>query len=196
LLIALEEEAAIDTHPELREVLLAQKELRVRSMAGAATWDLSRLDALAMQVRSLLLTSSSSSSSEQSAEDDSLQQLASSGHAAGAAPTPEHIASAAVDASSLSPTSAPKHAAHLPPGMFEREPLRVLRALNTVLFEWHGHAACNRYGQPQDSHLTAVLERGLGSSPALTILYMQVGTCVLSTELNRNVVTASAPRCA
>ncbi|KAG1681119.1 hypothetical protein FOA52_015561 [Chlamydomonas sp. UWO 241] len=52
--------------------------------------------------------------------------------------------------------------------------LQVLTAVNTVLFERHGYAACNRYGMPCDAQLSNVMESGKGGSAALSILYLEV----------------------
>ncbi len=37
----------------------------------------------------------------------------------------------------------------LPAGLAESGLLRVVQAINTVLFEWHGYGPCNRYGNPR-----------------------------------------------
>ena len=52
--------------------------------------------------------------------------------------------------------------------------MRVLVAVNAVLFDRHGYRPCNRYGVARDSQMSSVMERGVGSSAALSILYMEV----------------------
>jgi hypothetical protein len=49
-----------------------------------------------------------------------------------------------------------------------------------VMFDWHGHRACNRHGVPADSTLSSVMERGCGSNTALALLYIQAGTVILT----------------
>jgi hypothetical protein len=50
LLMGLEEDAAKELHPELREVFEAQPWLPMRTFASASTWSLERLDSLAAEV--------------------------------------------------------------------------------------------------------------------------------------------------
>jgi hypothetical protein len=50
-------------------------------------------------------------------------------------------------------------------------PLAALECVNAVLFERQGYAACNRWGEPADAQLAAVLEGGLGNCVALCLLY-------------------------
>ncbi|KAK9829669.1 hypothetical protein WJX72_007262 [[Myrmecia] bisecta] len=53
-------------------------------------------------------------------------------------------------------------------------PIQGVTALNSVLFDMHGYRRMERHGDPRDSQLSSVLERGRGSPAALTILYMEV----------------------
>ncbi|GIL57243.1 hypothetical protein Vafri_12501 [Volvox africanus] len=58
--------------------------------------------------------------------------------------------------------------------LYKRYPVQTLAAVNTVLFDRHGYLPCNRYGVPSDHQLAAVMERGVGASAALSILYLEV----------------------
>ncbi|GLI67606.1 hypothetical protein VaNZ11_011851 [Volvox africanus] len=58
--------------------------------------------------------------------------------------------------------------------LYRRYPVQTLAAVNTVLFDRHGYLPCNRYGVPSDHQLAAVMERGVGASAALSILYLEV----------------------
>ncbi|BDA45434.1 probable UPF0162 protein XF_1494 at C-terminar half [Coccomyxa sp. Obi] len=53
-------------------------------------------------------------------------------------------------------------------------PVQALAAVNDVLFDRHGYRRMDHHGDPKDSQLSAVLERGTGGSAALAILYMEV----------------------
>eukprot|EP00798_Chlamydomonas_sp_ICE-L_P006891 gene6891-30867_t len=53
-------------------------------------------------------------------------------------------------------------------------PVEAIEALNVVLFEKHGYRACNRYGNPRDSHFSSVLETGVGCSASLSLLYLEI----------------------
>ncbi|GAX76036.1 hypothetical protein CEUSTIGMA_g3479.t1 [Chlamydomonas eustigma] len=125
LLLALEEEAAVEMHPELMSSL-KEVNLTLRTMGSASTWSLERLQALAEEAKA-----------------EYIRDLCSSD---------------GLSASSL----------------VEDQALGILFAVNRVLFERHGYAPCNRYGQPRDSQLSSVMESGFGSSATLSFLYMEV----------------------
>jgi hypothetical protein len=64
----------------------------------------------------------------------------------------------------------------LGPGFFEAQPLRVLTAMNTVLFEFQGYGSpCQRFGNARDMQLSCVMEDGKGCSATLSLLYKEVG---------------------
>ena len=53
-------------------------------------------------------------------------------------------------------------------------PTQLLGAVNDVVFGQHGYTKMQRHGDPRDSLLSSVLERGQGSPAALAILYREV----------------------
>ncbi|KAF5841056.1 hypothetical protein DUNSADRAFT_14614 [Dunaliella salina] len=57
MLLALEEEAALEVHPEMMEVLQSLPGLKLQSHASASTWSLERLDALTAEIKDLVMTS-------------------------------------------------------------------------------------------------------------------------------------------
>lgn len=90
LLVALEEEAAIEMHPELEEVMKSrgERELNLRSLASASTWSLERLDALAAEVKALVMRQvlqeqQGSSQQEEGAVQEEQQGRSQQGSAAG-----------------------------------------------------------------------------------------------------------------
>ncbi|KAL6758288.1 hypothetical protein V8C86DRAFT_2599071 [Haematococcus lacustris] len=148
MLLALEEEACIETHPELQELLAAQPDSRFRSMASASTWSLERLDALAAEVQALLLNQrltqppataplSSTSSPEASGEAELAPHAAAGGTGRG------------TSADDGLGDSGVRQQLRLDPSLLQTSPLLVLDALNTVLFERHGYQACGRFGNPR-----------------------------------------------
>ena len=66
------------------------------------------------------------------------------------------------------------HTVDWDPCVIRHHAMRALASVNTVLFERHGYRACNRYGSPSDSQMSSVMEGGVGSSAALSILYLEV----------------------
>jgi hypothetical protein len=59
-------------------------------------------------------------------------------------------------------------------GLVRSYPTHLLNSLNEVLFGQQGYTKMQRHGDPRDSLLSSVLERGNGSPAALAILYREV----------------------
>ncbi|EFJ46581.1 hypothetical protein VOLCADRAFT_93041 [Volvox carteri f. nagariensis] len=160
LLVALEEEAARSgeaPHPELAELVAASSATwRPRSAASASTWSGERLEALAAEVAALL--------------DQQLDERAQCRTVATTAVQAEGVEGAGVVAA-MAPGAAESETRQ---ALYRRYPVQTLAAVNTVLFDRHGYMPCNRYGVPSDHQLSSVLERGVGASAALSILYLEV----------------------
>eukprot|EP00245_Coleochaete_scutata_P004812 TRINITY_DN1783_c0_g1_i1.p1 TRINITY_DN1783_c0_g1~~TRINITY_DN1783_c0_g1_i1.p1 ORF type:complete len:636 (-),score=116.41 TRINITY_DN1783_c0_g1_i1:619-2526(-) len=59
-------------------------------------------------------------------------------------------------------------------GSGSRYPLKVLKAVNTVLYDAQGYRGMTKMGDPRNSHLHLVLQRGIGTPVMLSIIYMEV----------------------
>eukprot|EP00879_Flechtneria_rotunda_P012425 GHRR01012975.1.p2 GENE.GHRR01012975.1~~GHRR01012975.1.p2 ORF type:complete len:118 (+),score=45.75 GHRR01012975.1:864-1217(+) len=99
-----------------------------RTLASASTWSLSRLDALADEVRHTLATQQADKISSSSDSHGS-----SSG-------------SNAADGSVSNGMAATADVAEFVRAQVRQFPMQVLCAVNAVLFDRHGYTACNRYG--------------------------------------------------
>ncbi|GAB4815795.1 hypothetical protein N2152v2_002841 [Parachlorella kessleri] len=147
MLISLEEEAAEEASQAsyLSAEGLEQDSLgRLRSTSAASTWNLERLEALAAEVAALFYTR--------------CQELGVAG-----------------DLQAASNAGAPDSGLldlHL--ALVRAYPTQLLGAVNDVVFGQQGYAKMQRHGDPRDSLLSSVLERGRGSPAALAIMYREV----------------------
>ncbi|GBF92165.1 hypothetical protein Rsub_04512 [Raphidocelis subcapitata] len=159
------------------------------SSSGAATWSLSRLDALADEARRLFLERHGSGGAGSQRMQE--QQRPAPGPDAARLLTravSDGLALIRQALSAAEPQTAPAQAAAAEPragreeaprppaaDWLARNPVAALECVNAVLFDRQGYAACNRWGDAADAQLAAVLEGGLGNCVALCLLY--AGVC-------------------
>ncbi|KAL3162279.1 hypothetical protein ABBQ32_009970 [Trebouxia sp. C0010 RCD-2024] len=171
-----------------------------RGIGTASSWSLSRLDALADEVRTCFLAAhtpysdnSSALSTEPSSDNAALLDRQASNSSAGssvdsfqgplnvqgwqpfiawAVSKLRGIMQKASHLESLAPGDTPP----LDPVVMamQQYPMQTVAAINTVLFEQHGYNRMQLHGNPRDAQLSSVLDNGTGHPTALAVLYMEV----------------------